>query len=357
MKTALILAAFLAGNATAREKAPAWKNSVDSMAAGEIEKKRAIGLVIGVAKDGKVLHLEGYGLANIELGVETTPDHAFRIGSITKTFTAVAILQLAEDGKLSLDDPLTKYLPDYPAPGDQVTIRHLLHHTSGIVSLTSLPDHRSQMHLERKQEEVIDRFKDKPFEFQPGARFKYNNSGYFLLGVIIEKASKQSYEDYLKDRIFNPLGLKSTFYARHARIIPHRASGYALWGEPTNAPYFSTSQPFAAGALVSTAGDLLKFGHGLASGKLLKPETHRKMVTRGKLKNGNEIPYGYGCFIGKAGGRPVIRHGGGIPGFASEFAHYPDSGITIAVLANANQVNVKRLAENVARFCHPETEN
>jgi CubicO group peptidase (beta-lactamase class C family) len=266
-------------------------------------------------------------------------------------FTAAGILLLVEEGALSLDDPLTKFVPDFPVdPGDRITVRHLLNHTSGLVSFTDLPDHRSIMRHDLKHEEILARFQDKPSMFEPGEKFRYCNSGYYLLGMIIEAVAEQKYEPFLKERILDPLKLDATTYDRHLKVIPNRADGYARWGEDlVRAHYVSMKMPFAAGALASTAEDLIRWSRALTADQLLKPESFEAMTTAGKLNNGKSAPYGFGCFVGRLDGHRYFRHGGGIPGFVSEFVHFLDDELTVVVLTNAGRNSPRKIADQIAK--------
>ncbi len=324
---------------------------VDSVAEAVIESGESVGLSVGIAKGDEPWLAKGYGLANLELKAPATAKSVYRIGSITKQFTAAAVLLLVEDGRLSLDDPLTRFLPDYPTQGHEVTVRQLLQHTSGIKSFTSLPSYRRDLHQPVTHEDIIKRFKDEPFDFPPGEKFSYCNSGYYLLGVIVEKASGQTYEEFLKERILLPLELKTTVYDRHGLIIPNRAAGYGkAWGGGfRNADYVNMGQPFAAGALASTVEDLIRWQQGLATHKLLKPASWESMTTRGKLNDGKTSTYGLGVFLRKLDDRQTIRHGGGIKGFRSDLAFFPDTSITIAVLTNSEGAHPERITDRIAR--------
>ncbi|HEX9901554.1 MAG TPA: serine hydrolase domain-containing protein, partial [Acidobacteriota bacterium] len=206
------------------------------------------GAAVLVKKGGQVLFRRGYGLANLELNVPVEPDMVFRLGSITKQFTAVAVLMLAEQGKLSLQDDLSKFLPDFPTQGRTITIEHLLTHTSGIKSYTEIPGWLSLWRKDMSVKEIIDLFRNVPLEFEPGQRWKYSNSGYILLGAVIEKISGQAYEDFIRKNIFEPLGLAHSCYDRMARIIPRRVPGYSLGRAGfENAQFISMTQPYAAG--------------------------------------------------------------------------------------------------------------
>ncbi len=295
------------------------------------------GSALLVMKDGKPLVRKAYGLADLELGVEMRPDHVFRIGSMTKQFTAVAILMLMEKGQLALDDPLTKFLPDYPMQGRTVTVEHLLTHTSGIQSYTNLPEWPPLQRKDMTVAEIIALSKDKPFEFEPGERWNYNNSGYILLGAIIEKVSGMKYEAFLQKHIFDPLGLKNTFYGNATRIIPRRIPGYASGANNTflNAEYLSMTQPYAAGSLLSTVDDLASWNEALLAGKLIKRESLEKAWTPYKLKDGSSTRYGYGWGVGTVDGRRVISHGGGIFGFSSDGILYPEDRLIVIMLTNS----------------------
>ncbi len=333
------------------------EEAVDAIADEAVASGSAVGLSIGIAKGDKILLAKGYGVADIELAVPATKETVYRIGSITKQFTAAAILLLVEDKRISLDDPITRFLPDYPAGDHKITIRHLLQHTSGIKSFTSLPSYRKEIRKDTSHEEIIDRFKDIPLNFAPGEKFRYCNSGYYLLGVIVEKVAEKPYAEFLEQRVFQPLGLKKTSYDKQTRIIPNRASGYARgWSPLRNAPYVSMTQPFAAGALVSTVEDLIAWQRGLVSGKLLGADSYKLMTTPGKLNDGKPINYGLGLFIRKINGHLAVRHGGGINGFRSDLAYYPDIDCTIAILANSESAKPAKLSDRIARHLFGEDE-
>lgn len=279
-----------------------------------------------VAKDGQVLFERGYGNANDEWQIPNTVDTRFRLGSITKQFTAAAILKLIEQGKVSLDDPMKKFYPEAPAAWDAITIRHLLNHTSGIPSYTGLPGFMQKRARERMTPiEIVNLSKDLPLEFQPGEKYAYNNTGYVFLGYVIEKVSGESYAAHVKRVLFDPLGMKNSGYDTADAIIPKRASGYTSRGQ--HAAYLDMSLPHAAGSLYSTAGDLLIWDQALHGGKVVSADSYRMMTTPGK---GN---YGFGLVMMK-GKRESIGHGGGIFGFNTMLHRYPAEKITAVVLAN-----------------------
>ena len=294
------------------------------------------GAALIVRRNGKTLFRKGYGMANLELGVKVEPDMAFRLGSITKQFTAVAVLMLAEQGKLSLQDEIGKYISDFPTGDKRVTIAHLLAHTSGIKSYTNMEEWLPLWRKDMTPAEIIAMSKDKPFEFSPGERWNYNNSGYVMLGAIIEKATGKTYEGFLREAIFTPLGMKNSGYDRTERVIPRRVPGYHKDNDGfVNAPYLSMTQPYAAGSLYSSVDDLAVWNDAVFSGKLLKKEWLEKAFTPFTLASGESTGYGCGWFVSELRGHRCIEHGGGINGFTSYALSLPDDGIYVAVLTNS----------------------
>jgi CubicO group peptidase (beta-lactamase class C family) len=294
------------------------------------------GAAIIVRKNGQTVFRKGYGMADIELQVPVEPNMVFRLGSITKQFTAVSILMLVQEGKLGLQDEITKFLPDYPTQGRKITVEHLLTHTSGIQSYTDLPEWLSLWRKDFTLKELIDLFKEKPMQFEPGERWAYNNSGYILLGAVIEKISGLTYEEFVDNRIFKPLGMKGSTYGSTERIILRRVPGYQMGkGGFVNAPYLSMTQPYAAGSLLSTVDDLAIWSDAVFSGKLIKKEWLDKAFAPCKLKNGESSGYGYGWFTADFGGHRSIEHGGGINGFTSYAMTFPEDGIYLAILTNS----------------------
>lgn len=347
----LLFLIFLStAKAQTQSDAPAdLETFVDSVAKESIEKQASIGLSIGIARGDQIVLAKGYGSADLELDVPATEKMVYRIGSITKQFTAAAILLLVEEGKIKLDDPLTKFLPDYPTQSHDVTIRHLLQHTSGIKSFTSLPNYRQLLSQNVTHEDILARFKDLPFNFEPGKKFRYCNSGYYLLGMVIENVSELPYDEFLQTRVFKPLKMNATYYDKASPIIPNRASGYSRWGgKLRNAGFINMKQPFAAGAMASTVTDLILWQRGLHNNSLLKPESYQLMTTRGTLSDGKAINYGLGTFIRKINGEQAIGHGGGITGFRSDLIYYPKLDLTIVVLANCDRTNPARISKQIA---------
>ena len=291
------------------------------------------GAAILVAKDGQVIFRRGYGLANVEHQVPITPDTVFRIASMTKQFTAVAILMLMEQGRLSLDDCVAKYLPDYPE-GKRITIRHLLRHTSGIWDYIRLEEVRRGMRRDVSVDELIDLFKDKPLMFEPGERKAYCNSGFTLLGVIIEKVSGQPYAEFLQKSIFTPAGMRGSTIDTHDKIIFHRAAGYVRRnGELCNAPFISMTEPFANGNIASSVNDLFRWNEALFNG-LIKPETLKLALTPTTLNDGSVTDSGCGFGISRIRGRKAAIHGGKIHGFGGYGLMVPTERLYVVWLSN-----------------------
>jgi CubicO group peptidase (beta-lactamase class C family) len=293
------------------------------------------GAAVIVMKEGQVLLRKGYGKANLELDVPVEPPMVFRIGSITKQFTAVCILMLLEEGKLLLQDEITRFLPDYPTQGQKITVEHLLTHTSGIVSYTSLPEWLPLWRKDMTLVEIIDLFKDRPMEFEPGEKFSYNNSGYILLGAIIESLSGMSYAAFVQERIFDRLGMTRTLYDNTARIVPGRASGYTIANDGfANAAYLSMTQPYAAGSLASCVDDLAHWDTALYAGELVSPETLSLAHQSYRLLDGSLTNYGYGWTVSEYEGFQFLEHAGGINGFLCGGVHVPEAQVYVALLSN-----------------------
>lgn len=296
-----------------------------------------------VVKDGQPLLRKGYGMANSEWDIPNTPDTKFRIGSITKQFTAIAILQLAEQGKLKLDDPVSKHYQEAPARWEKITIHHLLNHTSGIPSYTAIKDFFNKMSRDpRTPAEIVKLTQDQPLEFEPGAQYKYNNTAYVLLGHVIEKASGMTYADYLRKHILDPAGMKDTGYDTHAEVLKKRATGYSPNGKA--APYLDMTLPHAAGSMYSTVDDFVKWDQALSAGKLISAESWKLMTTPGKSD------YGYGLIIKPVAGHASMMHGGGINGFNTNFIRFPEDKLAVAVFANVNGSTPDTLATMLARL-------
>lgn len=332
--------------------APSLNSKLDKLLY-EAFKANGPGATVLVARNGTVLYRKAVGLADLERNVPMKPEMVFRIGSITKQFTAVAILQLMEQGKLGLQDELTKYISDYPVKGRKITIEQLLNHSSGIRSYTDMENFDEAMQaVDKTPAQLMEVFKNEPFDFEPGTQWHYNNSGYVLLGMIIEKITGKTYGEYIESTLLKPLGMQTSLYGSNTKLIPNRATGY----DPAKngvqvASYLSMTLPYAAGSLMSTIDDLYKWNRALRSGKLLKPATLEKAYSGFVLPNGHDTHYGYGWFLGELGGQKVIHHSGGINGYLSDALYIPESDLYVVALSNCtcNPPGdlVTRLAETV----------
>ncbi len=325
MRFAITLFLLLAGSGTAQDT-----GRMDRIVQSGAGSRKFTGTVL-VARGGEVLFSKGYGFANLEWNIANTPETKFRLGSVTKQFTAASILLLEERGKLKIGDPVKKYMPDAPAAWDQVTVFHLLTHTSGIPSFTGLADYAKLEPFPSTPAQLVARFRDLPLEFQPGEKWAYDNSGYVLLGYLVEKIAGEPYEKFVTENIFAPLGMKDSGYDSNFAIIPHRAEGYVANNSGyQHAGYIDMSIPFSAGALYSTTADLLQWQQGLYGGKVLQAESLKKMTTPFRQN------YAFGLQVDTTGGHKRFSHGGGIEGFNTQLEYYPDDKLTVVVLENAN---------------------
>ncbi|MEW6021179.1 MAG: serine hydrolase [Pseudomonadota bacterium] len=322
--------------ARAAQAAPSLEARLDALV-GASYKPNEPGATVIVVKDGKTLLRKAYGIADTQGMKPMEAGMVLRLGSITKQFTAVGILMLAEEGKLALSDDITRFFPDYPAKGKKITVEHLLTHTSGIASYTSRQEYPLTMGSDRTVAQMIDSFKNDPLDFEPGTAYRYNNSGYFLLGAIIEKVSGMPYAKFVEQRIFVPLGMKDTAYEGFERSATAHAAGHTPGpdGFGRAAP-LSMTQPYAAGSLVSTVDDLARWDAAITQGKLLKPASWRRALTSYTLADGKSTGYGYGWQVGQLQGVPTLGHGGGINGFSTYALRLPEQKVFVAVLNNAD---------------------
>ena len=295
------------------------------------------GATVIVTRDGKPVFRKAYGLANVAEKTPMQPDMQLRIGSITKQFTAVGILMLAEQGKLSVKDDIRKYLPDFPDKGSTITIEHLLQHTSGIPNYTALKAFRSLPEEGVTLDQVLGVFAKEPLDFKPGERYSYSNSGYFLLGLVIEKLSGMKYHDFIAKNIFEPLGMQDTAQEGFERSARRHIKGHRLSGKEIVAVKdIDVTLAYSAGALVTTVDDMARWDAAVSSGKLLKPATWRQAFTSCRLPQDAPCNYGYGWNIGTLAGHRMIHHGGSIPGFTAQALRLPDDKVFVAVLTNGN---------------------
>jgi D-alanyl-D-alanine carboxypeptidase len=347
--------------------------AIDKTAAAAISAGESPGLQVAVFKDGKPVLVKAYGKANLELQVPVGNDSVFRIGSVTKQFTAAAILKLAEEGKLSLDDKLSKYYPDFPRAGD-ITLQRMLNHTSGIHNYTEEPTMLTDAYIHRTTDEMVVFLGKLPKtqDFEPGADWHYSNSAFSILGGVVEKVSGQSLGDFLKTRFFTPLGMTHTAYDDETEILPGRASGYAAEGKGkfTNAGFLSMTFPGGGGSLRSSASDLAKWNAALFGGKVLKPESFTAMTTPGRLTSGatsgaamrammagmpnlpGDLEYGYGLQTSTFAGHAKVSHGGGIHGFNASVSEFPKDHVTVIVLSNTigKDVGAAPVADKIERL-------
>jgi CubicO group peptidase (beta-lactamase class C family) len=309
------------------------------------------GAAILVAKNDKVIFRKGYGLSTLNPDKPVTPDMVFRIGSITKQFTSTAILKLVEQGKIDLKADITTYLTGFSTPGKTVTVEQLLNHTSGIKSYTSLPEAMEKKGLYRSPADMVKIIQAQPSDFAPNDQWLYNNSGYFLLGMIIEKVSGMPYGDYVSKNLFKPAGMKSSF-TDDSNLPANRATGYMKSGaaEFKAADYIHPSVPYSAGALFSTVDDLWKWNQAIFTYKLVKRESLEKAWTPTTLNSGKQVGYGYAWQFGRLGDAKVIGHGGAIDGFLSMEIYVPDQKIYVCILSNSMTVNPEEYTYGVAEI-------
>ena len=330
---ALLLSAAPAAALPANFKAKADKMLADAYAAS------GPGAAVIVTENGKTVYAAGRGLADVAAKVPITPATHFRLGSITKQFTAAAILKLAEQGKLSLDDPLSKFLPTYPAPGASATVRQLLNHTSGVMPYTNIPGFTVEANANKAYttEQLVAVFKDVPSPSKPGAKWEYNNSGYVLLGAILEKVTGKSWDRAVDDLVTGPLQLAAIRTGIGADGTPGMAIGYTdKDGKVAIAQKIHMSVPHAAGALVGTVGDLADWGNALHNGKVVAAASYTAMTGTTTTADGKTAPYGFGLQTGDVRGRKEIGHGGGIFGFSTDSIYLPQEKIFVAVFANSD---------------------
>jgi D-alanyl-D-alanine carboxypeptidase len=328
---------------------PEIEARIDALAKQAIAEGVSAGLVVGVGERGSRTFERGYGLGNIEWNAPVTPDTVFRVGSITKQFAAAGVLLLAEQKKLSLDDKLAKYFPDYPR-GDEVTLRQLLNHTAGVHSYPG-PTERTIVRTGIGVADMVKHLGSLGYDYDPGTRWEYSNSGYFLIGAVIEQVTGQSFREFARQRLFEPLGLTNTAVDSNAEIVAKRSSAYfrapARKGVYENADYIDMSVPHAAGAIRSTAGDLIKWNTALHGGRVLSAASYQEMTTPASVRGGQQnAKYGLGLHLLEQQGQRVINHEGGIEGFQSSLTYVVDLQTTVVVLANTRG-GAKALADSI----------
>jgi len=323
-------------------------DKVDDYVKAAMEKQHIPGVAVAVVKDGKIVKAEGYGLANIELNVPVRPDSVFKIGSLSKQFISAGILILAQQGKLSLDDPVSNYLDGTPESWKPITIRHLLTHTSGIVREAPGFDPLKI----QSDADVIKTAYGLPLRFAPGEKWEYCNVGYFSLAEIIRKVTGKPWGDYLNEVVFKPLEMNATRTTSMTDLIPNRANGYG-WrdGKYSNAAIYLALRP--SGAFLSTVLDLAKWDAALYTERLLTQATREQMWSEVKLNSGKTYPYGFGWSLDSVGGHALKHHGGSLPGFRAELSRFMDDRLSVIVLTNSNNADPETIALEVAEFYIP----
>jgi CubicO group peptidase (beta-lactamase class C family) len=311
--------------------------SLDSAARAHAADSMVAGVSVAVVRGVDTLLLRGYGSVDLEWDVATPADGraSYEIGSMTKQFTAAAVLQLVEQGKLDLDADLTTYLPDFDTQGRRVPLRRLLDHTSGIKGYTEMEVFGELMRDALPRDSLVTLVEQEPFDFEPGTAEIYNNSAYFLLGLVIEKVSDEPYADYVTEHVFAPTGMDRSYYCSETAIRKDRAHGYDARPDGLRRKaYLDHTWPYAAGSLCSTVGDLVRWNQALHHGGVLPEASYRMLVTPRPLEDGTPIRYAMGLMVDDTGGRRVIAHGGGINGFLSDGRYFPDDDLTVIVLQN-----------------------
>ena len=327
-------------------------NRVDEFITAEMQKQKIPGVSLAVVKDGKPLIAKGYGFANLEHAVPVKPETVFQSGSVGKQFTATAVMMLVEEGKINLDEKIGKYLGEVPEAWSNITVRHLLSHTSGMTDYPRDFDFRRDY----TEDEILKRAKEIPVAFRPGEKWQYSNLGYVTLGIMISKVTGKFYGEFLAERIFKPLGMTTARVINEADIIPNRAAGYRLaQGQLKNQEWVSpTINTTADGSLYLTLLDMIKWDEALTTGKLLKKAGFDEMWMPVKLTNGRSHPYGFGWAVRSVNGIRVIEHGGAWQGFKAHIARYPERNLSVIVFANLAQANQAKIANGVAAIMDPE---
>jgi len=337
-------------------------DEVDEFIKSSIKSHHIPGLTLAIVRNNKIIKSNGYGFANLELRVPATTKTVYEIGSMTKQFTATAVMMLSEQGKLKLDDTITMFFVNAPPTWNKITIRHLLTHTSGIQNHVAVPGYvgvfKTNLFYETfpAKNEIIDLFYKLPTEFEPGETWAYDNTGYYLLGIIIEKVSGQSYWEFIDQHIFKPLNMSASRNTDTKSIVPNRASGY-LWVDSffQNQPVLWPFIGFSAGSIISTVEDLALWDAALYTEKLIKRSSLEQMWTPAKTNDGLLAPYnyGFGWFTDNYHGHRIIQHSGGTPGFSSVIYRFPDDTLTVIILTNHADRMIDQLAIDIAGMYAP----
>jgi CubicO group peptidase (beta-lactamase class C family) len=336
----------------------AASRKVDAYVTAEMHSEKIPGLALAVMRDGKIIKAQGYGLSNVELNVPVKPETIFQTGSVGKQFTATAVMMLVEDGKLALDDKLSKYFPESPAAWKDITVRHVLTHTSGIPDYGSPTDKMIDLRRDYTEDEMVRRFAAVALDFPPGSKWSYSNSGYVILGVLIHRVSGKFYGDFLEERVFRPLHMDVTHIISEENIVPNRSAGYRLVKDELKnqewvAPKLNTT---ADGALYTNLLDMAKWDAALTQQTLLKKSSYQEMYTPVHLNDGKTYAYGFGWDIKNFNGRPLLEHSGSWQGFHMNFSRYPADKLSVVVFTNLDSEHSEptKIAHQVAAIYIPE---
>ncbi|AZA77728.1 class A beta-lactamase-related serine hydrolase [Chryseobacterium sp. G0186] len=348
--TFLLVLLILGSTVDAQILTKKYEKKIDSLILTGFGDQNEPGGVFLISQKGKSIYRKAFGKANLELDVNMTPENVFQIGSMTKQFTAIAILILQQQGKLKVSDPVSKYIPDYPN-GGKISLHQLLIHTSGIKDFTKMKSLSSIAQKDMEPKAMVDFFKNEPVDFAPGEKFNYNNSGYVVLGYIIELTSGDTYENFIKKNIFDKAGMTNSYYASDRKVIPKRAYGYHKkeYGF-VNKTVINFSVPFSSGSLMSTADDMLKWQQALNQNTLLPSQETQKAFQKYTLNNGEKFTYGYGWHLKDINGIPDREHGGSVFGFKSMGVYIPDEDIYVIGLSNCDCHSPTEITRGIAKI-------
>ncbi|MGH6614507.1 serine hydrolase domain-containing protein [Sphingomonas sp.] len=338
----------IAAPAIAAPDPETFRKQVDSFVEAEMQAEKVPGVAVAVLRKGEIIVAKGFGKATVEHDVPVTADTIFQSGSVGKMFTAVAVMTLVQQGKIGLDDPISKYLPDEPASWRPITIRHLLTHTSGVANYKPDFDYRRDY----SDDELVKQAYALPLDFTPGARWNYSNTGYALLGILVKKASGQSYLDILDQRVFKPVGMKTARGISDADIVPHRASGYQLVeGALKNQDFVSPSlNATADGSLYFSLNDMIAWARGVEQSAVIGAAGWQQVYTPVKLNSGKTYPYGFAWQIDQAGGAPRYHHGGAWQGFRTYYSRYLGDDLSIILLTNSADTKLDTFVDGIAKL-------
>ncbi len=350
----LLLASGVLPAVAMAQKPAAIDQKIDAFVLDQIASQHLAGVSVAVVKDNKLVFAKGYGKANLEVNTPATKETMYEIGSITKQFTATGVMMLVEEGKIGLDDPVSKYYKFAPDTWAKVTIRHLLNQTSGIKDYTEIDDFVKMAREQHSADELMHSITAVPLNFQPGEKWVYCNTNYYLLGLIVESITGKPLEEFLHGRIFGPVGMNVTCTTDPKAIIPNRASGYG-WNSTKFRNYDALNPTAAGGAgfIESNVLDMANWAVALESGKLLKPESYKQIWTAGKLNDGKSHPYGFGWVIDTYRGRKHIWHNGGTAAHRSMISRFPEDRLTVIVLCNTENGQPEPIAKQIATFYSP----